>query len=123
MLHGFKDLFKTKCHDTPRIPHLYTDFTDATGLYGRGFSYSCLLDPLEYRDSANDSNIEQDIRDKKYDVVVYGSIHRGMPHWDLVKDIYSKDKIIMMCGNDTHECTLGSSFINEGYNVFIRELE
>jgi hypothetical protein len=123
MLHGFKDIFKTNCHDVPRINHLYTDCTYTSTLYGRGFSYTALLDPVEFRDPRNDTNIDEDIRNKKYDVVVYGSIHKEMPYCDLVTQTYSKDKIIMLCGEDSHECVIGKTFIRQGYNVFIRELE
>lgn len=120
MLHGFKELFKTKCHDIPRIPHLYTDFKDALSLYGKGFTYSCLLDPIEYRDSTQDSNIIEDIKNKKYDVIIYGSLHRGMPHWDIVNKSYSKDNIIVLCGEDgcNGDC---SRLGKEGYHSFIRE--
>ena len=124
MLHGFKELFKTKCHDAPRVEHIYTGHTiDKGNLYGGGFSYSAILDPVEYRDPSNDNTLIEDIRNKKYDVVVYGSLHRGLPYLELVQQTYSKDKIILLCGEDSHGCVVGEPFIRQGYNVFIRELE
>jgi hypothetical protein len=92
-------------------------------LYGGGFSYSAILDPVEYRDPSNDNTLIEDIRNKKYDVVVYGSLHRGLRYLELVQQTYSKDKIILLCGEDSHGCVVGEPFIRQGYNVFIRELE
>jgi Methyltransferase domain len=124
MLHGFKELFKTKCHDVPRVNHIYVGHNiEKKDMYGCGFSYSEILDPAEYRDAENDNTIIEDIRNKKYDIVVYGSLHRGLPYLELVQQTYSKDKIIMLCGEDSHGCVVGEPFIKQGYNVFIRELE
>lgn len=122
-LHGFKELFKTDCHDVPRIDHMYKDYEGNTdSLYGMGFTYSRTLDS-SMRDSTRDTNVESDIRNKKYDIVVYGSVHRGMPYWDLVKEVYPKDKIIMICGEDIHDATQCKNYGVEGYHTFIRELE
>ena len=123
MLHGFKELFKTDCHDVPRINHMYKDYEEnVDSLYGMGFTYSRTLDS-SMRDSSRDVNVEDDIRNRKYDIIVYGSVHRGMPYWDLVKEVYPKDKIIMLCGEDIHDTTHCKNYGMEGYHTFIRELE
>jgi len=122
MLHGFKELFKTNCHDIPRIPHIYTDFENSDCLYGRGFSYTCLLDSVEYRDNKNDTTVVEDIMNKKYDVVIYGMCHKGMPFWDIVNQSYSKDKIILLCGEDFHDTTTCRKYAKDKYPTFIREL-
>lgn len=119
-LHGFKELFGSDCHDYPRIPHLYTDYPTPQNLYGKGMTYTCLLDP-SIRNPENDSTIEADIKTKKYDAVVYGSVHRGMPFFDLIKNVYPPNKLILICGEDEHpECQF-KNLSSEGYNVFIRE--
>uniref|UniRef100_A0A6C0DS67 Uncharacterized protein n=1 Tax=viral metagenome TaxID=1070528 RepID=A0A6C0DS67_9ZZZZ len=128
-LHGFKKLYGEKCHDYPKIPHIYADNTiKYNTLYGKGYSYTNLLDPLLHNNSLNDT-VEEDIKNKKYDIVIYGSYHRGMPHFDLVKKHYPPNKIILLCGedyvnpnyNDWHSSDhnkLGA----DGYHVFVREM-
>jgi len=123
MLHGFKELFNAKCHDIPRVSHLYKNYDgNIDSLYGKGFTYTRLLGS-DCRDDSLDLTVEDDIRNKKYDIVVYGSLHRGMPYWDLVKDSYPKEKIILICGEDVHDTTMCKNFGMEGYSTFIRELE
>ena len=125
-LHGFKSLFKDRCHEYPCIEHLYTDFGDTTNLYGKGFSCSKLLDKKIYRNSELDKDIRQDILSKKYDLIVYGSIHRGMPYFDNVSATYSPSKVVLMCGEDIHthqpdKCPLFLTWFKENH-CFIREL-
>lgn len=123
-LHGFKKRFGKNCHDYPCVPHLYTDYEDTSKLYGKGFSCSKLLDKNAYRNSELDLNVRQDILDKKYDLIVYGSIHRGMPWYDVASSVYPPENIILLCGEDMHthvpnHCPL---FNFERNHCFIREL-
>jgi hypothetical protein len=120
-LHGFKELFGIDCHDYPRIPHLYTDFPNPKLIYGRGMTYTCLLNP-NMRNPENDQTIEQDIINKKYDLIVYGSSHRGLPFIDIASNVMSKDTIVFLCGEDEHPNCQLKTLGTEGYNVFIREL-
>ena len=53
-------------------------------------TYSKLLDKEKMRDNTLDNSIENDIKDKKYDLVIYGSIKRGMPFFDIVSQNYDK---------------------------------
>jgi hypothetical protein len=62
-----------------------------------------------------------DIKNKKYDIVVYGSYHRGMPFYDLVSSIYKPNEIILLCGEDIHCCDY-SYFVRKGHTIFVREL-
>lgn len=124
ILHGFKKLFKNNCHDFPCIHHLYTDYTlDTNNLYGKGISYSKLLDINIYRNLNLDETIKEDIINKKYDIIIYGSCHRGMPFIDIILDIYhnDKNKIIFLCGEDKHNCNLEKSIIENGFTLFRRE--
>lgn len=123
-LHGFKKVFGKNCHDYPCIPHLYTDYESTSKLYGKGFSCSKLLDKETYRNSELDLNVRQDIIDKKYDLIVYGSVHRGMPWYDVVCSVYDPKQVILLCGEDMHthvpnRCPL---FGFSGNHCFIREL-
>lgn len=122
---GFKQLLGSQCHDYPRIPHIYTDWTINKTLWGRGMTYSQNVNP-ELRDNEKDDTIIEDIIAHKYDVIVFGSGHRGVPFADIVQQYYKSDEIIVLCGEDcdqnlnyaTHCC----SFKSLDEHVFIREL-
>ena len=115
-LHGFKQLLHNCCHDYPRVSHIYRD--DPIN----NQTYTNLLE-RSYHDK-NKNNVIEDIINNKYDLVIYGSLHRGMPYFDLVKEYYSKNKIILLCGEDLHGCdtNIHNMYANNGYKVFVREL-
>ena len=69
---------------------------------GKGFTYSRLLNYNEMRDDSKDKTIVEDIQQKKYDIVIYGSVHRGLPYFDLVMTTYPPSKVIFLCGEDGH---------------------
>ena len=129
---GFKELFNTECHDYPKIPHIYTDYSveDSKKCYGKGMSYTRLIDP-SFRNNDYDSTIEDDIENHKYDLIIYGSYHRGMPFWNKVNAHYKIDEIVLLCGEDIHDCVNYwyeekpchfRLFLNDNYNIFVREL-
>lgn len=121
-LPGFKELLQTECHDYPKVPHIYTDYSaeDARNCYGRGLSYTRIVDP-SMRNDQYDLTVEDDILNHRYDLIIYGSYHRGMPLWDKVNASYRKDEIILLCGEDLHHCNY-RMYVNQGYNVFVREI-
>ncbi len=126
-LHGFKLLFGKECHDANCIPHLYDSFPESemSGLYGGGFSYARLLSRNEMRDDSRDYTLEEDILKHRYDIVIFGSVHRGLPLWDLVTQVYPPDKIIYFCGEDGHtddEVCLAKS-LSMFSPCFLREIE
>jgi len=123
-LHGFKDLLGNACHDSPCIPHIYTDYSaiESQKLYGKGITYSRIIDKNIYRDNTKDTTLIDDIKSHKYDVIVYGSVHRGLPYWDIVNYYYYPDKIILLCGEDLHGKCEFEKYAEKGYHVFIREL-
>jgi hypothetical protein len=118
-LHGLKNCIGNKCHDFPKIPHMYTDFKGGK-LYGNGYSYSKLLDP-SLRNNDYDKTLLEDIKNKKYDIIIYGSYHRGMPLYPYVCEYYPPSKIILLCGEDLHCCD-NSIFVTKGHPVFVREI-
>jgi len=120
-LHGFKELFGTNCHDYPKIPHIYKNNNiEYYRLYGKGITYTNLFDENLHNPEFDDT-VEHDIRNKKYDIIIYGSYHRGMPYYDLVSQIYESNQIILLCGEDEHRCDY-NNWTNRGHNVFVREL-
>ena len=119
-LHGFKVLFGDCCHDYPIVPHIYkSDTINYKGLYGKGISYTNLLEP-ELHNNDLDISINKDIVDKYYDIIIYGSFHRGMPFYDLISRIYDPNKIILLCGEDFHMCN-SIVYEKKGHPIFKRE--
>lgn len=103
-LHGFKSLFKSECHDYIDVKHLYDTYPEdkVKDLYGKGFTYTRLLSRKETRDDSRDDTIVEDIKKRRYDIVIFGSVHRGLPYFDLVLQHYPSNKIIYLCGEDGH---------------------
>lgn len=120
-LHGFKMLFGKKCHDYPKVKHLYKSYTiDSNRLYGKGITYSKTLDD-DLHNNEQDDKIMQYIYEKYYDVIIYGSFHRGLPYYELISSIYEPHKIIFLCGEDIHPCCY-QPCIDRGHTIFVREL-
>jgi hypothetical protein len=120
-LSGFKTMFGKSCHEYPVVPHLYKDTVIDSSLYGQGFTYTHLLEPELREDNISQDIIINNIKSNYYDIVIYGSYHRGMPFFDKVTQYYSRDKIIMLCGEDIHNCNY-EYYSNEGIHLFVREL-
>ena len=119
-LHGLKEVFGANCHDFPKIQHIYkSNSINYSGLYGKGMTYTNLLEPNLHNDLL-DTRIVEDIKNKYYDIVIYGSYHRGMPYYNLVCSTYLRNEIILFCGEDLHECNC-MNLVNCGHSVFIRE--
>ena len=68
-----------------------------------------LEDELHNSDSNN--TIIDDIKSKKYDIIIYGSYHRGMPLFDLVTQTYEPNKIVLLCGEDIHHCNYSYHYV------------
>ena len=118
ILHGFKKLLGINCHDYPMISHLYKSYPNPFDLYGKGITYSCLLDD-NLHDHNQDSDILHLIQKKYYDLIIYGSFHRGMPLYDNIIMKYPNEKIILLCGEDIHSCAYEYF---KGHFIFVREL-
>lgn len=122
---GMKQILGRDCVDSISVPHIYDDYPSPQCIYGKGFTYSRIL-PSSMKSLSVDMN---DIRNGVFDLVVYGSMHRGLPYWDEVNKAYPRNKIILMCGEDYDEptqrhcewCT-APQMADQGYTVFIREL-
>lgn len=110
---GFKELFGDRVIDYPKIPHIYKSYPhDLRQLYGKGMSYTKVLEDLPI----DRENIEQRIKNKEFDLIIYGSIHRSLLLYELVSNYYEPEKIIYLCGEDAHNC--GYSNLS---NLFLRE--
>jgi hypothetical protein len=118
---GMKQILGNRCVDSVFVPHIYEDYPTPKTLYGKGFTYSRVL-PV----SAKPPPVQIDeVRNRSFDLIVYGSIHRGLPYWEEVTAAYPPERIVLLCGEDcegiSHTC-FGKDLANKGFHVFIREL-
>lgn len=119
LLIGLKQLMGTNCHDYPKIPHLYKDFKgNLYSCHGQGYTITKNLEPLLHNDEL-DKTIIQDIKLKKYDLIIYGSMHKDLPFYDLVLNHYEPNKIVMICGEDSHQCP-HTFYIRKEHIIFTR---
>lgn len=112
---GMKQILGANCVDSVHVPHIYEDYPTPTDLYGRGFTYTRILpvfakSPLVHID---------ELRNHAFDLVVYGSVHRGLPHWDIVTSVYKPSEIVLMCGEDI--CVNCPSRAHPEMQAFVRE--
>lgn len=113
MLTGFKELLPGRVVDVPKIDHIYKSYPhDIRALYGKGISYTKNIDDLPI----DRENVEERIKNKEFDLVIYGSVHRGLRYIDLVQRTYEPEKIVYLCGEDAHLCGYANL-----HNLFLRE--
>lgn len=110
---GFKDLLQDRIVDVPKIEHIYQSYSgDISTLYGKGFTYAKNVEDLP----VDRENIEERIRNREFDLIIYGSVHRGLRYHDLVREVYHPDEIAYLCGEDEQKC----GYIHY-HNLFLRE--
>lgn len=114
MLIGLKELLGDRVIDYPKIEHIYKTYPDSHHLYGRGFSYTRVSEDF----TIDRENIEQRIKNKEFDIVIYGSVHRGLRFHDTVCNVYDKHSIAYICGEDSHKCEF-----SHWNNLFLREFD
>ncbi len=94
---GLRNLFGESIVDLNRIDYLYRDYSgNLNSLYGRGFTYTNTIDAIE----VDRNDIESKIRNKYFDKIVYGSIHRNRQYINDVLTVYNKKDIIFIDGED-----------------------
>lgn len=137
LLHGFKLKFGKDCHDYPKIRHLYKneDIDYVNYCYGRGYSLSNLLEQ-DYRNNNLDNTIEEDIINKKYDIIIWGDFYRWvlppqcysipyLEYYDLASKYYESNRLIFFNGwdrqHDIYIYNFFMNFVNKGNIVFVRE--
>lgn len=126
---GLKEVLGPRVVDVPKIPHIYNSYPEeqTKTLYGKGFSYSRILDDLP----VNRDDIEQRIKNREFDLIIYGSVHRGYgfahgsrnsdgcDYADLINKYYSQQQIVYLCGEDEHICCFAKNYPL----FFLREFE
>ena len=100
LLLGLKELHGDDVVDCNKRHHLYSDYSDElyNSEYGKGFTICRNIDS----DNCDREDIIRKIKNKFFDLVVYGSIWRCQDHLQLVLDTYDKKQIIYVDGEDTN---------------------
>ena len=100
LLHGLRELYGENVVDFPGCWYLYKDEVNKRGFdekkfWGKGFTIKNTLNDF---DSIDRQDISQKIRNKFFDLVIYGSIRRSNDFLDEV--IKYKNKFIFIDGED-----------------------
>lgn len=113
IFHGFRTIYKQDCIDVNKLNYLYKN--NIKYPYGKGFTIGNLLEDI----NIDRSDIELKIKNKYFDIIVYGSIRRCNLYFDLVSSCYDANKIILLDGED--DTTIANYYLTKGI-YFKREL-
>ena len=119
--HGLKMLYGTKVESVNDIWFMYDDLVkdEQKFLYGLGFTLYGNL-PASLRNVQSPQNVMEKLRNKFYDLVIYGSIQRDKSFLNTVLSNYQKEKIVFIDGEDWTKVSL--DLVPSGI-YFKRELE
>lgn len=101
VFYGLRELFGDDVVDSTQIPTLYKENEfkiDKRYLWGGMTSFWLIGD-----NNIDRTDIEQKIKDRYYDYVIYGAIKRCKNYWSLVSSYYPPNKVILIDGNDEPE--------------------
>ncbi len=103
IFHGGKKIHGKNFYETNKMWYMYDnlDIESKKKLYGRGFTISGKIDHSLYNELPG--SVEELIRDKFFDKIIYGSIWRCQDYWELVSSVYDKEDIIIIDGEDDSE--------------------
>jgi hypothetical protein len=85
-------------------------------LWGRGFN---IAGKLQHPSEIDRTLLSDKIRDRHFDFVIFGSVHRCMDYYEIVKQSYPPSRIVFIDGED--DCRLREDLIGNGI-YFKREL-
>lgn len=101
VFYGLRELYGDSVVDSTQILSLYKEYENKIHpqhLWG-GMTAFWLIG----ENDIDRNNIEEKIKDKYYDLIIYGSIKRCKDYYDLVSSIYPDSKVILIDGNDESE--------------------
>lgn len=101
VFYGLRELFGDDVVDSTQIVSLYKEYEGkipSQHLWG-GMTTFWLIE----ENNIDRTNIEEKIKDKYYDLIIYGAIKRCKQYYDLVSKHYPLDKIILIDGSDEPE--------------------
>jgi hypothetical protein len=99
---------------------MYDDVTNKENLYGKGFTIYGKIKSELYSELPD--KIGNLLKNKFFDKIIYGSIWRCNDYYDLVKQVYNKEDIIFIDGEDEqdriNDIYLGSGkYFKREYNI------
>ena len=115
---GLKELFGGDVIDINKRSHIYDtfDIIAASKLYGMGMSVTRVLPDLD----VDRTDIESKIKNKYFDYIIYGSIHRCGADINKVLQYYPSNRVIVIDGED--ETGIKKDIWELGVLYFKREL-
>lgn len=101
LFYGLRELFGDDVVDSTQIPTLYKENEGKIPqqhLWGGMTSFWLIGE-----NNIDRTDIEQKIKDRYYDYIIYGAIKRCKDYWFLVSNYYPPNRIILVDGNDESE--------------------
>jgi hypothetical protein len=117
LFHGLNELDFIEVTDSTPIIHLYNNYKNQIpqqNLWGKGFTTTFLIN----QDKKDRSNIEEKIKEKYYDLIIYGAVNRCLDYYDIVSKAYPNNKIFLIDGDDSTDIHP----LSEKHPYFKREL-
>jgi len=117
LFYGLTEIKEIEVVDSTPIIHLYKENQNKIPiqyLWGKGFTSTFLID----NDEVDRTNIEEKIKDKYFDLIIYGAVNRCLDYYELVSKIYPKEKIFLIDGDDSTD----THPLNNKHPYFKREL-
>jgi hypothetical protein len=99
LFHGLRESLGPDAVDSHRLWFMYQPDLPSHKkrlLYGKGFTLYGILPDIE----VDRTDIQAKIRNRYFDIVVYGSVWRNLDHWDLVRQFYPSSKVAFIDGED-----------------------
>jgi hypothetical protein len=94
LIDGGHDVYETA---PPR--YMLASHPNPSSLYGRGFSLFARLTHTPKVESVNE--IFEKIVDRFYDIVIFGSVHRDLSYFDVVANMYPRERVHFIDGEDS----------------------
>ena len=101
LFHGLCSLSDVEVIDSTPILHLYKSSQSnyKYPLWGKAFTTCFLLD--HDPNVADRTNIEDKIKDKYFDYIIYGAGNRSLNYYELAASVYDPKRIIIVDGDDS----------------------
>jgi len=101
VFYGLYELFGNDVVDSTQIISLYKEYEGKIppqNLWGGMTAFWLIGD-----NNIDRTNIEDKIKNRYYDLIIYGSIRRCKDYYDLVSQYYPSNKVVLIDGNDEPE--------------------
>lgn len=101
VFHGGKTVYGNTFYESNKMWYMYDDLVNKENLYGKGFTIYGKIKSNLY--SHLPDSIENLIKNKFFDKIIYGSIWRCQDYLHLVLENYSKESILFIDGEDEQD--------------------